>query len=57
MRADDTRPKTWPLLRQLTRDRYALGAAARSAKTAAGKQSAKDPKYVVRPQRERLGAS
>jgi formate dehydrogenase major subunit len=34
MRADDTRPKTWPLLRQLTRDRYALGAAARSAKTA-----------------------
>jgi formate dehydrogenase major subunit len=35
MRADDTRPKTWPLLRQLARDRYALGAAARSAKTAA----------------------
>jgi formate dehydrogenase major subunit len=34
MRADDTRPKIWPLLRQLDRDRYALGAAARSDKTA-----------------------
>jgi formate dehydrogenase major subunit len=35
MRADDRRPRAWPLLRQLTRDRYALAAAAQSSKTAA----------------------
>jgi len=34
MRADDERSPAWPLLRQLTRDRYALGAAAQSRKTA-----------------------
>jgi formate dehydrogenase major subunit len=34
MRVDDKRPKPWPLLRQLSNDRYALGAAAQSSKTA-----------------------
>jgi hypothetical protein len=33
----------------------AAGVFERFAVSAAGKQSAKDPKYTVRPQRERLG--